>query len=174
MKIRILFSILVFATNFAFSQQTYKFPWAKYGGLSSTITFEFCKKTLKDKDNFVFQIFLIYEKDTLVFPQIGKHKFLNPISYYNLSVDTTIGDTYDLKLLFVNSKYVYPMPIATAYLFQEKAYFCITHPNYKQFNFIQYGGTFQQITIGKRAKVKNGCVPCSLENNVKSSKHKKQ
>ena len=163
MKIKLLFLQLVLIVNIAFSQKPFTLPWGKYNGLSSTITFKFCEEMLQDKDNFVFQIFLIYEQDTFTFPQIGKYEFLNPIRYYHLNIDTTIND--DLKLLFINSRYVYSIEIVRAYLFQKEANFCIKMiPKRNQFNFIQYDGAYTVLTIGKREKIKKGkigCVPCN-------------
>ena len=152
-----LIANIVFSQEYVISSEYVTLPWSRYDKISSTIKFDFCEEMVQDKDNFVFQIFLIHEQDTLIFPQIGKYEFLNPIIYYNLTVDTTVND--DLKLLFINSRYIYPLKTIRAYLFQEKVDFCIKMIQKRsqfrnQFNFIQYDGAYTALSVGKRKKVK--------------------
>ncbi len=82
-------------------------------GQSKYMHFELCKELKERREFRLYNLSFVYDGDTLMVPQVGKNKYLNPFHYHKIE----IKDSPCVILLLTNVKFVYEISILSMDLY---------------------------------------------------------
>lgn len=89
---------------------------------SDKIEFYFCEQMLY-KNTELLKLRIVHLKDTFYVPQIDANTFLNPITFYDINLDTS--NNY-IEMIFENCKYRYSIPIVNSFFYGSYLKICIS------------------------------------------------